>query len=67
MKIRFKHYLHQGDRIDLEEKFKDLATEHGVELDSKELRDLGYTFYEVELLCEWDTETGQVDLVSAMM
>lgn len=67
MKIVFNHYLHQGDRIEVEDKFKELAQEHGIALDSKQLRDMGYTFYEVKLTCEWDTETGQVDIVSATM
>jgi len=61
-KVRRKYYLH-------EEKGGFLEQISGEELDDK-LSDkarevLNYAFYEVELDCEIDTETGKIKILSA--
>jgi hypothetical protein len=68
MKLPFTYYLHdEGSRHETAEEihrqiapFTDLSTEDIVEL-------AGRPFYEVTLMCEFDTETGEVTLLKTIL
>ena len=61
MKVPFTYYLHDDDRWEVAETIHDkyavLSLEEIVEL-------VGRPFYEVKLSCEFDTETGEVTILS---
>lgn len=62
MKLSFAHYIHD-DKSSVREMFSDLSHREGLDLDEEALDELKWNFYEVELLCELDTETLTVDIV----
>lgn len=63
--VEFKYYMHAGDRLDVEDRFKELARKEHLHLDREALDKLQWSFYEVELTCELDTETMDVRIISA--
>lgn len=63
MKKTFKYYLH--DSYERSEAAEVLASALGVEEDDEIFEKMGRPFYEVELTCEIDMETGEVTILSA--
>lgn len=64
MKIPFKWYMH-ADKADTFDFFKNLGRQNQLGLDTDALEELKWSFYEVELACELDTETLEVTILSA--
>jgi hypothetical protein len=62
MKIPFKYYLHDG--YTGSERAEYILRQTDLDMSRDELLQLiGRPFYEVELLCELDTTTGQVTVL----
>lgn len=62
MKIPFTGYVH-GSKESGYDRANDLAEDY--DLTKEDKQNIAYAFYEIKLDCEYDTETGQVTLVSA--
>ena len=61
MKKPFKYYLH--DDSNSWERAEFMGRQLGMELTETQVEKLGRPFYEVTLLCEFDTETSEVTIV----
>lgn len=64
MKIPFVGYVH-GSKESGYERAQEIADDY--DLTDEDKQAIMYAFYEVTLECEYDTETGQVTLVSAKL
>lgn len=64
MKIPFKYYLHE-DKMETWNFFRAFSENYRLSLDKEALDQLQWSFYEIELACELDTETLTVTIVSA--
>lgn len=65
-KVRFKYYLHDNSSSSEFAEFVHPQIKNDVSLSEEEIsRIVDKPFYEVELLCELDTETGEVVVISA--
>ncbi len=62
MKVAFTHYMHD-DKSSVREMFSDLSLRKGLALDEAALDKLKWSFYEIALQCELDTETLEVSIV----
>lgn len=62
MKVQFTHYMHD-DKYSVREMFSDLSLRQGLGLDEEALDTLKWSFYEIALQCELDTETLEVSIV----
>ncbi len=62
--VPFKWYLHDGKVWENSEAWEEAL---GIPMTKEHFDKLGSPFYEVTLECEFDTETGQVTLVSAKL
>lgn len=60
--IEFTWYLHGGKPYEERERWTRAL---GFTPDDALMEKMGYPFYEVTLLCQLDTETGQVNILSA--
>lgn len=69
MKVQFKYYLHDNSSSyeRCEYIMAQIKQEHPeFEMDEDDFNDLiGKPFYEVDLTCELDTDTGQVKIIEA--
>lgn len=55
-RVQFKEYLHD----EWEEAQEIIFEAQGIDLDDEFVANLGRPFYEVQVLCELDTETGEM-------
>lgn len=62
MKVEFTHYMHD-DKSSVREMFSDLSLRQGLGLDEEALDTLKWSFYEIALQCELDTDTLEVSIV----
>ena len=62
--VPFKYYLH--DSYSSYERAEYIAGQTGVEMTEEMIETIGRPFYEVELSCVLDTETGKVTIVGVM-
>lgn len=62
MKVRFTHYMHD-DKSSVREMFSDLSLRQELGLDEEALDTLKWSFYEIALQCELDTDTLEVSIV----
>ena len=62
MKVQFTHYMHD-DKSSVREMFSDLSLRQGLGLDEEALDTLKWSFYEIALQCELDTDTLEVSIV----
>lgn len=62
MKVPFKYYLH-GEKLETCNFFKALSLTKNLGLDKEALDTLQWSFYEIALQCELDTETLEVSIV----
>lgn len=66
MIVSFKYYLH--DHYTSVERADTILEQTNLDMDREHLMALiGRPFYEVELSCELDTETGKVNVVSVKL
>lgn len=62
MKVSFKFYLH-GEKLETWHFFKALSLTKDLGLDKEALDKLQWSFYEIALQCELDTDTLEVSIV----
>lgn len=66
MIVPFKYYLHDG--YTGSERAQSILGQTDLEMDREKFLELiGRPFYEVELTCELDTQTGEVNVVSVKL
>lgn len=62
MKVPFTYYLH-GEKLEAWHFFQLLSMTKKLDLDKEALDKLQWSFYEIALQCELDTETLEVSIV----
>jgi hypothetical protein len=66
MKVQFKYYLH--DNYTGSERAEHILDQTDLDMSREEFNELvGRPFYEVELTCQLDTETGVVTVLSTKL
>lgn len=66
MKVKFKYYLH--DNATVYERAEDILGQTDLDMSREEFNELvGRPFYEVELLCELDTDTGDITVLQVKL
>lgn len=66
MKIPFTGYVH-GNKESGWDMADEIERENDLTLTDDQKKEIAYSFYEVTLKCEFDTETGKVTLVEAKL
>lgn len=67
-KVPFVYYLHENDHLDVVTRIINaVGDEYFVGMEHDEISDrINRAFYEVPVLCTFDTETFQVDIVEVV-
>lgn len=63
MKFLYKYYLH--DNSTRGEFRESIESRTDVQLTDEDIENMQGLFYEIELLCEYDTDTGEAKVISA--